>query len=106
MKKTKSTVFVDWLYSKISTLLNYKYFDVLTGLISLANPVVVGLQLISVLQADNVEAVSLSMWSCFIVLQLTFGLIGVKAKNLGMIISMLLSVIISTTVIITTLLKL
>jgi len=106
MQQAKSNAFVDWLYSKFQKLLDYKYFDNFTGLISLLNPIVVGLQLIAVLRADNVEAVSLSMWSCFIVLQLTFGFVGLKAKNLGMIISMSLSVLISMSVIITTLLKL
>ncbi len=79
--------FTKWLYRKFEKLLNHKYFDGATGIISLLNPLVVAMQLIAVLQAKNVEAVSISMWASFIVVQLTFGLVALKAKNFGMIIS-------------------
>jgi len=97
---------IEWLSRKLQKLLNNKYFDSITGLISVLNPIVVALQLYTVLTVENVEGVSISMWFCFILIQLTFALVAVKAKNFGMTISMALSVLISMSIIITTLIKL
>jgi len=97
--------FTQWLHKKFNKLLYYKHFDKITGIISLINPVVVAMQLYAVIIATNVEAVSISMFSCFIMIQLTFGFVALKAKNFGMIISMILSMLISASIIIITLIK-
>ena len=95
----------EWLHEKFHPFHAHKWFDKVTGWISLLNPLVIAFQLAKVLSVENVEGVSIATWFCFIAIQITFGFVAIKVKNLGMVISMLLSVLISGAIIITTLIK-
>ncbi len=86
---------LNWLYNKTQFIIMAKYFDQITGSIFLINPIVLTLQLITLLKTNNVESVSIPLWISFILLQFATALVGIKAKNFGLILSMLLSMLIS-----------
>ncbi len=77
----------------------HRYFNRVSGWVSLANSVALAPQLVSVIENENVEAVSIPMWLIFIALQTTFTLMGIKTKNTLMFWSMLVSILISLAVI-------
>lgn len=91
-----------WLNKKTSSFTGQKWFDKFTLIISLGNPIALSNQLFVLLYSDNparFEGVSVSMWSLFILLQFTSMFIGIKTKNLGLFISMVLSIIVCSIVI-------
>ena len=72
-----------------------KAFDNFIGIVSLANPISLIPQLITVLNSDDLSSVSEYTFGLFAFLNLCFALVGIKQKNLGMFISMFLSMIIN-----------
>lgn len=93
------------LESKLSWLLQHKHFDTITGSLFFMNPVALAPQLVTVIKANNVEGVSVSLWVIFATLQAAFTLVGIKAKNFGMFVSMALSAMISLSIVFITLSK-
>ena len=81
------------------TLTHHRHFDQVTGFLSLSNPAVLVLQLYQVIIASNVEGVSIPMFLVFIVMQTAFGLVAIKVKNFGMMVSMALSILITISII-------
>ncbi len=91
-----------WLYEKTKSFTHLKWFDKVTLIISLANPVAMLDQLRNLLFSDNparYAGVSIPMWILFLIIQVALTFVGIKNKNLGLFISMVLSAIISATVI-------
>ncbi|MDW3194956.1 MAG: TIR domain-containing protein [Cytophagales bacterium] len=76
-----------------SFLTERKAFDNFIGIVSLANPISLVPQLITVLNSDDLSSVSEYTFGLFAFLNLCFALVGIKQKNLGMFISMFLSMI-------------
>jgi len=92
-----------WLHEKTRTFTHLKWFDKITLIISLANPVAMLDQLRNLLFSDNparYAGVSIPMWILFFIIQATLTFVGIKNKNLGLFVSMLLSAIISASVIV------
>jgi len=92
-----------WLYEKTKSFTHLKWFDKITLIISLANPIAMLDQLRNLLFSDNPAryvGVSIPMWILFLIIQVALTFVGIKNKNLGLFISMILSAIISATVII------
>jgi hypothetical protein len=90
-----------WLNKITKPFTNNTLFDKITLIISLGNPLAFSITLYDILCTDNpsrYEAVLISMWSLFILLQLTSMFIGIKTKNLGLFISMILSIIVCSLV--------
>jgi hypothetical protein len=91
-----------WLSKKTKNITKNKLFDKLTFIISFGNPIAMADQLRYLLFSDNparYEGVSIPMWILFIIIQFSFMLVGIKTKNLGVFISMVLSIIICVFVI-------
>lgn len=91
-----------WLHKRTRKFTHLKWFDKVTLVISLANPIALADQLRNLLidySAEKTEAVSIPMWIIFLIIQLALTFVGIKNKNLGLFISMLLSVIVSASVI-------
>jgi hypothetical protein len=91
-----------WLHENTKNFTNLKWFDKITLIISLANPIAMLDQLRTLLLSDNPAryvGVSIPMWILFLIIQITLTFVGIKNKNLGLFISMVLSAIISTSVI-------
>jgi len=91
-----------WLHEKTKYFTHLKWFDKVTLVISLANPLAMLDQLRTLLLSDNpgrYEGVSVPMWTLFLIIQLALTFVGIKNKNLGLFISMILSAIISASVI-------
>lgn len=76
-----------------SFLTERKAFDNFIGIVSLANPISLVPQLITVLNSDDLSSVSEYTFGLFAFLNLCFALVGIKQKNLGMFISMFLSML-------------
>lgn len=76
-----------------SFLTERKAFDNFIGIVSLANPISLIPQLITVLNSDDLSSVSEYTFGLFAFLNLCFALVGIKQKNLGMFISMFLSML-------------
>jgi TIR domain-containing protein len=88
-----------WLEKKTRFITRLKWFDKVTLTISLANPIAVADQLRHLYLNGDYNNVSLPMWFSFLIIQLTLTFVGIKNKDLGLFISMLLSVLVSSTVI-------
>lgn len=91
-----------WLHKRTRKFTHLKSFDKVTLIISLANPIALADQLRNLLfhyTEEQTESVSIPMWIIFLIIQLTLTFVGIKNKNLGLFISMLLSVIVSASVI-------
>jgi uncharacterized protein with PQ loop repeat len=82
-----------------------KYFDRITGIVSLLNPFAMLPQLWSCIALDKIEGVSAPMYVLFAIMQIVFSLVAVKAKNFLMFLSMIVSVLISIAIMVLTLLK-
>lgn len=86
-----------WLNKKTKKMTSHRWFDKITLVVSLGNPVAMADQLRVLIFSDNparYEGVSIPMWVIFIVLQFSFMFVGIKTKNLGVFVSMILSMII------------
>lgn len=103
LQMTKQIAF--WLQKKTAFITNNKYFDSTIGFVSLANPISLLPQLYVLVLATQVAGISVGMWIIFVFLQMSFSLVGIKQKNLGMFISMFTSMLISISIIIIVLLK-
>lgn len=79
------------IMEKLEPVTRWKHFDKTTGILFQLNPLFLALQLVPILQGKNIDAVSLPMWGCFFLIQQCSMLVGVKAKNKGLIISMIIS---------------
>ena len=91
-----------WLHEKTKSFTHLKWFDKVTLIISLANPIAMLDQLRTLLFSDNparYAGVSIPMWILFLIIQVALTFVGIKNKNLGLFISMVLSALISATVI-------
>jgi hypothetical protein len=91
-----------WLNKKTKKMTSHRWFDKITLVVSLGNPVAMADQLRVLIFSDNparYEGVSIPMWIIFIVLQFSFMFVGIKTKNLGVFVSMILSMIICAIVI-------
>lgn len=91
--------FIDRVHSALSPVVNARLFDWVSGATSFLNPLALLPQLWLVIKQQNVEAISVAMWVVFVVIQGTFLLVGVKSRNTGVFVSMLLSMLISLSVI-------
>lgn len=78
-----------------SFLTERRSFDNFIGIVSLANPISLIPQLITVLHSDDLSSVSEYTFGLFAFLNLCFALVGIKQKNLGMFFSMFLSMLIN-----------
>lgn len=94
-----------WLQKRTSFITENKYFDSIIGFVSLANPISLLPQLYVLVLATQVAGISVGMWIIFVFLQLSFSLVGIKQKNMGMFISMFTSMLISLSIIIIVMLK-
>jgi hypothetical protein len=91
-----------WLNKTTKPFTSNTWFDKVTLVISLGNPIALSITLFDMLSKDESkqsDVAFLSMWSLFIFLQLTSMFIGIKTKNLGLFISMILSIIVCSLVI-------
>lgn len=91
-----------WLHENTKSFTNLKWFDKITLIISLANPIAMLDQLRTLVFSDHparYAGVSIPMWILFLIIQVTLTFVGIKNKNLGLFISMVLSAIISASVI-------
>lgn len=84
-----------FLHRLTSFLTERKSFDNFIGIVSLANPISLIPQLITVLHSDDLSSVSEYTFGLFAFLNLCFALVGIKQKNLGMFISMFLSMLLN-----------
>lgn len=100
-----TTNLMNWLNLKFKLIINWKYFDKTTLIITLLNPIVILPQLVAVVKATNVESISVVMWGTFVVIQITFTFIGIKTKNFNVFVSMIASVLLSLGIVIATLIK-
>ncbi|MFH1631689.1 MAG: hypothetical protein ABIA47_01520 [bacterium] len=91
--------FIDKVARRLKLVIEWKYFDAVSGTVSLANPVAMAPQLWATIVSDNVEAVSVGMWWLFVAIQTTLALVGVKSRNLGLFISMVISILMSISII-------
>ena len=60
---------------------------------SLLNALFLGFQLVKILQTKSVESVSLIMFAGFLYMQITYLQLGIKTRQKGLIVGMLLSAI-------------
>lgn len=97
---------MDYLHKRTRSITEAKHFNAITGSLFMINPVVLSLQLYQVIIVENVEAVSVPLWVSFIVIQVATAFVGIKAKNFGLLLSMILSIIISLAIIVLTYVKL
>jgi len=91
-----------WLQKRTRKFTHLKWFGKVTLIISLAKPIAHADQLRNLLfhyTEEQTESVSIPMWIIFLIIQVTLTFVGIKNKNLGLFISMLLSVIVSASVI-------
>ncbi len=88
-----STQVMHFLGRLTSRLTDRKAFDTFIGIVSLANPISLAPQLFTVLTTSDLSSVSEYTFGLFAFLNLCFALVGIKQKNLGMFISMFLSMI-------------
>jgi hypothetical protein len=102
----KIAAIMDWLVIKLAWLLEWKYFNPITGIISLINPLALAPQVYQVIFADNVSGVSWPMYVIFSAIQLVFTFVAIKSKNFGMMIAMLISLLESIAIIIIVLIRL
>lgn len=96
---------IDRLHELFRPVIEWKHFDSVSGFIALINPVALVPQLFTAVAADNVEGISTGMYWIFVLIQATFALIGIKSKNLGMFLSMVISVLISLAIIVVVTIK-
>ncbi|MBT3230784.1 hypothetical protein HN358_03315 [Candidatus Uhrbacteria bacterium] len=90
---------IDRLYRWLTWPLEHRYFNRVSGLITILNPIALVPQLKDVIIAEDVRAISIPMWAIFCVIQIVFTLVGIKTKNTLMFWSMLASILISIAVI-------
>lgn len=96
---------IEKLWSFFRPIFENKWFDRIAGLISLLNPISLFPQLWNCIVLDKLVGVSASMYFFFAVIQVAFAFVAIKAKNLWVFISMVLSVIVSLSIAILTLMK-
>lgn len=96
---------MNWIFAQLAFVLEWKHFNTTTGIISLINPLAIAPQLYQVIAADSVAGVSWLMYVIFFLIQLVFCLVGIKAKNFGMMMSMLVSMLESLAIIIIVLIR-
>ncbi len=88
-----------WLHQKTKAITQKRAFDQIVLVFSLANPLALGITLVE-LYIKETGVKSIGMWFIFFAIQLALTFDGIKNKNLGLFISMVLSMIITTLVII------
>ncbi len=91
-----------WLERQTRFFTKLKWFDKITLMIGMGNPIAMAFQLKELIfspDAGRYESVSVPMWSLFFLIQLTLTFVGIKSKDLGLFISMVLSGLISLSVI-------
>lgn len=88
---------LSFFLDKITSFLTRKsWFDGFIGLVSLANPISLLPQLFNVFyHQEGLESISEYTFGLFAFLNLCFALVGIKQRNLGIGISMLLSMVIN-----------
>lgn len=96
---------IERLQKFFKPITGWGHFDTVSGAVTLLNPIALLPQLWGVIASENVEAVSIGMWVIFALLQCVFALIAVKGRNLGMFVSMLISIFISVSIATIVLLK-
>jgi len=101
----KITQFMNRISARLAFLLEWKWFNTITGIVSLINPLALTPQLYQVITSDSLAGVSWSTYVIFLLIQLVFTLVGIKAKNFGMMMAMFVSMIESLAIIIIVLLK-
>lgn len=91
---------VMFLLNKVfSIITNRRFFDRFIGVISLANPLSLLPQLIHVIRLDDLSSISSVTFGIFAFLNASFALVGIKQKNLGMFISMFLSMLMNLAIV-------
>ena len=92
-----------WLEAKTRPMTSRKWFDKLTLLIGLGNPVALSIQLKELWFDEGVdyESISLGMWISFLTIQVAVAFEAIKRKDLSSFFRMVLSIIITLSVIIT-----
>lgn|GEM_PF-5754458 len=101
----KQTGLFDKLYNILQPIYEHRHFDKITGVIAMCNPIAMAPQLYNCIVMENVEGVSVAMYVIFILLQAVFALVAIKAKNKGMFLAMVISILISVAIVMFTLLK-
>jgi len=96
---------MNWISAQLAFLLEWKHFNMATGIFSLINPLAIAPQLYQVIVAESVAGVSWLMYVIFFIIQLVFCLVGIKAKNFGMMMSMLVSMLESLAIIVIVLIR-
>ncbi|MFW0838114.1 MAG: hypothetical protein ACKKL5_03885 [Candidatus Komeilibacteria bacterium] len=93
------------LYSIFAGLVEANWFTRVMDITVFLNPIAIAPQLWSVFTAPSVEGVSAGMWFIFAGIQLAFVFQGIKHKSASMFLSMLISLIETSTIIITVLVR-
>jgi len=93
MKTTDSKDWMDTLHEQAKHITSQERFDTVTGSMFVINPIVIALQIVTIIHASNVESVSLGMWIAFVFLQVATTLVAIKIKNKALAISYFLSVL-------------
>ena len=88
------------LEEKMRFFTRIKWFDRVALFISLGNPVALAVQLKHLIPTSKIKQdFPIEMWFLFLLINVTLTLVGIKSKDLGLFVSMFLSVIVVLTVI-------
>ncbi len=98
-KLEASTRLAFWLNRRFAFVTEHKLFNPAINLLSLANPVSMLPQLFALWVAAEAHGVSLGMWYLFVAIQGAFTLNAIKNKDIGVFISMALSMVVSACII-------
>lgn len=96
---------MDWLYNKLSWLVETDWFKWVVSILILLNPIALAPQVWTTMTAPSVEGVSILMWLIFLGIQTALAFNGIRTKDKAVFVSMFLSVLESLTIIIVVLVK-
>jgi hypothetical protein len=104
-KVKTSNNLMDMLYNHCKPLVEAKWFTVVMSITIFLNPIAIFPQVWTALTAPSVEGISAGMWFIFVIIQLAFIFHGIKSKSTSMFFSMVISLIETSTIIITVLIR-
>ena len=88
---------MDYLHHELRWLHGHPWFNRVTGLIALANPAVMAPMFIATLRT-GARPEGAETFLLFALLQVVFAFVAIKTKNLGMFVSMVVSVAMSLSI--------